>query len=518
MADIFEVAKPAGHPRASVLFVHGLAGHPYDTWRCGTGTKDRDIDPTFWPLWLARDCEGLAIYMIGYEARVSRLRGSAMHFTDQANNLLARILAEPDLTNRPLILIGHSFGGLVIKQLLRTASDTAHSRVGSSDLIKHVEKVAFIATPHSGSSLASCSDRLRILVRPSAATASLVRNDPTLANLNEWYRDWANRHGIAHLILREDKGTSILGIMVVTRDSADPGLANFRTVAIPADHARTCKPAHDKNEIYILVKNFIDQAVNRPSGPSEEMKHARLEQHGAIAKATNAGVEEQTVLELGRRLKPNQDSTQEVSDAVETATEAIKKDDRGSNRDHGAESSLGGSDDIKNLLRWGRSTPASKVKYAVPIVAVPLALLALYWWLWPMEYRVHLPAPENVGYLGPTIEALADKLEEPCGFSQWLPFWPRRCAKIEFEDDAVRKLVVSQPFDMTSRDPLAILLALRQTYQPCFNITGVAEGRLRLHVDEREVSRWQAPDGTSYRLCRTFASAQDVLARRHGGQ
>ena len=99
---------------------------------------------------------------------------------DRANSVLARLLIEPDLQSGPLILIGHSLGGLLIKQLLRTAESEAHHRTEAADLIQRVTKVAFLATPHTGSGLAVWSDRLRILIRPSAATSSLLRNDPNL--------------------------------------------------------------------------------------------------------------------------------------------------------------------------------------------------------------------------------------------------------------------------------------------------------------------------------------------------
>src|SRR5262249_43405567 len=144
-------------------------------------------DSTFWPLWLAKDCNNVAVYAIGFEASVSRLRGTAMHFTDLADNVLPVLLAEPALADGRLIFVGHSLGGLLIKQLLRKADADALENPRAADLIERVDKVAFLATPHSGASLATWGDRLRLLVRPSAATAALARNDPNLRNLNQWY-------------------------------------------------------------------------------------------------------------------------------------------------------------------------------------------------------------------------------------------------------------------------------------------------------------------------------------------
>ncbi len=194
MADLFPIAEARGPKSANVVFVHGLGGDVKRTWQA---TKDQ---ASFWPAWLAQDIESLSVYSLGYEATVSRWRGSAMDLPGRAANVLDRLLAEPALANGSLILVSHSLGGLVIKQLLREAESNARRREDAADFLRRVEKIAFLATPHSGAGLATLGDRLRILVRPSAATACLVHNDPNLRDLNLWYRGWANQQHIAHLI------------------------------------------------------------------------------------------------------------------------------------------------------------------------------------------------------------------------------------------------------------------------------------------------------------------------------
>jgi hypothetical protein len=49
MSRLIKIADWSGEKRGNVVFVHGLGGHPYDTWR------RRADDGTFWPLWLAQD-------------------------------------------------------------------------------------------------------------------------------------------------------------------------------------------------------------------------------------------------------------------------------------------------------------------------------------------------------------------------------------------------------------------------------------------------------------------------------
>lgn len=338
MSDLFKIAGPDGEPTSSVLLVHGLSGHHYDTWRLGTPQKFWNVDDTFWPLWLARDRQTVAIYVVGYRAPLSRLRGTAMHFTDQATNILARLLAEPALARGSLIFVGHSLGGLLVKQLLRTGDSMARHDARAASFVERVEKVAFLGTPHSGAGLATWADRLRILVRPSLATASLVRNDPNLRDLNNWYREWANARGTSHLILAEARPTVILG-MIVPPDSADPGLANVRMWQMDTDHAGICKPIDHTAEVYIHLREFIARPVQRPEPPADVIVNkllAALDARGEIARAAEAGIERRTIIALARRLRPDEtldfeQAVVEVTAAVETAVEISKKGASGSN-------------------------------------------------------------------------------------------------------------------------------------------------------------------------------------------
>lgn len=338
MADLVKVAGPDAEPSSSVLLVHGLSGHHYDTWRCGVGQKPWNDDETFWPLWLARDRQAVAVYVVGYSAPISRLRGMAMHVTDQATSILVRLLAEPALAYGPLVFVGHSLGGLLIKQLLRTADSMARHDTRAASLIDRVEKVAFLGTPHLGAGLATWADRLRILVRPSAATASLVRNDPNLRDLNNWYRDWANLRGTPHLILAEARPTIILGA-IVPPDSADPGLAIVRASMVNANHADICKPIDRTGEVYILLRDFITRPVQRPKPLPDavvERLLAALDARGHTARAAESGVERQTVIALAQRLRPDEtldfdQAVAELAAAVEMAVAISLKSKPGGN-------------------------------------------------------------------------------------------------------------------------------------------------------------------------------------------
>ena len=56
MSELIKIAEWTGLQTGTVVFVHGLGGHFYNTW------KRAGEEEAFWPLWLARDVEGLTVY------------------------------------------------------------------------------------------------------------------------------------------------------------------------------------------------------------------------------------------------------------------------------------------------------------------------------------------------------------------------------------------------------------------------------------------------------------------------
>lgn len=260
MANLYQIQGSLHKKSRHAIFIHGLGGDAYLTWQSSSNIK------TCWLFWLDEDIHDLAVWTVAYDAAVSRWRGAAMHLADRAVNVLERILLEPQLQSGEIDLVGHSLGGLVIKQLLRAAESLAYQRANVAGFLTRVRRVAFLATPHSGSGLASLGDRLRIFVRPSAATACLVRNDPFLRELTYWYREWSVKHSIHHLILMENQPIRIAGF-IVKPDSSDPGLLT-RPISIDADHFSICKPQNRDSEIYLLVHNFIERNLTSDQGES----------------------------------------------------------------------------------------------------------------------------------------------------------------------------------------------------------------------------------------------------------
>ncbi|MFN0191383.1 MAG: hypothetical protein ACKVP5_05305, partial [Aestuariivirga sp.] len=271
MADLIPVAEPRDGCKLNAVFVHGLGGHPYDTWRRGK------YDGSFWPVWLAQDVPGLATWTLGYAAPPTNWLGSAMPLQDRAVNVLERLLSEPKLAGARAIFICHSLGGLVVKQMLREANDQKERRPEVAVLLARIRAVIFVATPHTGSAHATLLDKLRLLVWPSNSVNDLVKNDANLRNLNVWYRNWSASAKIDHLIFYETQGTA--AGMIVDPGSGDAGLASVNPIPIDANHISICKPFDRNTLLYQRTMARIAELAKETAPKRKTKAAAATEPH-----------------------------------------------------------------------------------------------------------------------------------------------------------------------------------------------------------------------------------------------
>jgi tetratricopeptide (TPR) repeat protein len=179
-----------------------------------------------------------------------------MAFTDRADNLLALLRSRGEFASGEISFVAYSYGGLVSKQILRSAEAKASNDPVIAGILHNTRRVCFLGTPHLGADLASIGNVLRLIARPSASAVDLVRNAPYLRNLNLWYRSYSANHRIASLNLVEAQRTWLGHI--VKPDSADPGLSSD-PILVDANHTTIASPKDRNDEIYIHVRDFLAQ-------------------------------------------------------------------------------------------------------------------------------------------------------------------------------------------------------------------------------------------------------------------
>lgn len=139
MSRLIKIAEWSGEKRGNIVFIHGLGGHPYETWQSALDAS------TFWPAWLAEDVKGLSVYSLGYISPPSNWIGTAMPLLDEAAHALRVLLNSEDLKTGPIAFVCHSLGGLMAKSIIRAAREQSGDR-DIADFYDRIRQVVFIAT------------------------------------------------------------------------------------------------------------------------------------------------------------------------------------------------------------------------------------------------------------------------------------------------------------------------------------------------------------------------------------
>lgn len=245
---IVSASAPA---QLDVIFIHGLNGDAHKTWRFE--------DTPSWQVWMSRALPEANIWSLEYGLRSSWWRGGSIPLTDRAINVLATLSVDLG-AERPIIFVCHSYGGLLVKQLLRTSREIAPEY---ADFVKRVRGIVFFGTPHTGSGVASYSLALRKVLRSSPAIDELRRNSALLRELNMWFRRSIAEHPLPISVYYETQPTR--GFRVVDEASADPGLAFVTPVAVDADHITLPKPLAPDfrvKQTIALARNIISPTVD----------------------------------------------------------------------------------------------------------------------------------------------------------------------------------------------------------------------------------------------------------------
>ncbi|OPB40304.1 hypothetical protein A0O28_0003830 [Trichoderma guizhouense] len=147
-------APPPRDHKIDVIALSGLGGHAFGSFkeRGGTHMWLRDSLPHH--ITSETDNRPMARLMIyGYESAVAQSK-SFQNLEDLATVFHSSLLAlAAGPTTRPIILIGHSLGGLIIKQALIALSRSSIS--DDQKLIRAVYGVIFFGTPHDGMDISS---------------------------------------------------------------------------------------------------------------------------------------------------------------------------------------------------------------------------------------------------------------------------------------------------------------------------------------------------------------------------
>jgi pimeloyl-ACP methyl ester carboxylesterase len=261
-------AAPRQEYHLDVVFVHGLGSNAAAWVNTETGFN--------WPIKLEESDPHLRVLNIAYPAPMFNHKdASAVQAQYQAIaiNFLNELRGKREgVTNRPIVFVAHSLGGIVVKHALRLAEHHA------KDILTDTRCVVFLSTPHSGAAIANAAGYLAPVVRSLGALASKVftpillvtetiarrlkgskltsqleKNDPSLLDLNYWYR---SRDIETHIFYETE--LTYRSVHVVDPASADPGVPDCLPIGLNGkDHISICKPRDANDSPFVDVARII---------------------------------------------------------------------------------------------------------------------------------------------------------------------------------------------------------------------------------------------------------------------
>ncbi|XP_054578429.1 protein SERAC1 isoform X3 [Eptesicus fuscus] len=254
--------------KADVLFIHGLMGAAFKTWRQQDQALTEKVSgdetryTTCWPkTWLARDCPALRIISVEYDTSLSDWRARCpterKSIAFRSNELLQKLRAA-GVGDRPMVWVSHSMGGLLVKKMLLEASQNPEMRT----VIDNTRGIIFYSVPHHGSHLADYSVNVRYLLFPSLEVKELSKDSPALKALQGDFLELAKDRNFQVLNFVETLPTSIgsmIRLHVVPVDSADLGIGDL--IPVDVNHLNICKPKKKDAFLYQRTLQFIREAL-----------------------------------------------------------------------------------------------------------------------------------------------------------------------------------------------------------------------------------------------------------------
>ncbi|KAL8962363.1 MAG: hypothetical protein Q9193_001220 [Seirophora villosa] len=286
-------APPEGKDTtALIVFVHGLFGHPFNTWaskppksrsksplhrpispssigksanspRSSFETRNDDGEETrtqpgssvFWPRdLLPNELLDVRIFTWGYDADIDGFGSASQNTIHQhAGSLLSDIADQRELSKhykKPIIFVVHSLGGIIVKAALNKSSAIQGTRL--KDIAPATFGVCFLGTPHRGSTSASLGKIAFDITKAATRRPNtrllqgLERNSETLDQVGDTFAQTMLRSSRKLRIssFREEKETRkylFWNTLVVDADSAKIGDGHEEVGSIPANHSRMTK-------------------------------------------------------------------------------------------------------------------------------------------------------------------------------------------------------------------------------------------------------------------------------------
>ncbi|KAI1212899.1 uncharacterized protein F4807DRAFT_412012 [Annulohypoxylon truncatum] len=266
----FKVPEASGDA-VDVVFVHGLNGNSAKTW-------ENQETGFWWPGQLGEDLPHARILLFNYDTFFYSSSGSNLvRIPDIARNL-SYALNDNRFENavaegtRPLVMIGHSLGGLIIQKALIECMEG--SSRGLKDILNSTISIILFSTPNAGS-FANDQTRARLIQLigksvgykvPERILEALKIHSLELYELSTSFQKlqiWNTPMDAPPFMQSyyETRTLAGLGIQVVDETSSKVGVRGEVALSVQADHNQMVKFRDKHDSTYQSVKTAVRRAM-----------------------------------------------------------------------------------------------------------------------------------------------------------------------------------------------------------------------------------------------------------------
>ncbi|KAI5839139.1 hypothetical protein DFP73DRAFT_614623 [Morchella snyderi] len=272
----FRGLTPLNDPRtqllSAIIALTGLAGHAFGSWRSRVG-------PVMWlrdllPNDMERNGYRARVFTYGYDTKLNGCHAYA-GVEDHSKQFLEAVRGPRSKDPaRPLILIGHSLGGLIIKEAIvksfgSSLDRTLHSCAG----------LLLFGVPHKGLAEAGLIGMVR-----GQPNEDLIRdlcgNSQFLRSLDQSFGQQINFREMGPNIISfyETKSTMTVKevrpgvwarskpyVRMVTEESAKHAVKNGQYISMDADHSSIVKFTNGSDQNYQIVRRKLLEIANTMS-------------------------------------------------------------------------------------------------------------------------------------------------------------------------------------------------------------------------------------------------------------
>ncbi len=261
----------------AVVLIHGWEGDGHRSWTSGQAGSQEP-----WSRWLGREA-GCDTWTLGYDCKLSTWRDFAGALHINGLSLMDKLATEPQLAGRPLILLAHDIGGLLVKKALTHAMTKAAPR--HRRMVGRIAAVGLIATPQSGAQLNTIAQAISLTHQLAPIDKDFAVDDVHIQELRREFSQLGDGLQAKVVVYAESKpviiGRKWLGLLktrkiAVPYDAQIPHIASEVAITLAEDHFSICRPNGQSAPLHQSVTALIESGKRFVVAASESTPQASV--------------------------------------------------------------------------------------------------------------------------------------------------------------------------------------------------------------------------------------------------